>query len=68
MVLAQRRLRLLFASFVGLLLLAVIRSADLGMLQGAHLSALAPEQRGANPRAARDARRDPRREWQGARP
>ena len=41
MVLAQRRLRLLFASFAALLLIAALRTADLGMLQGTHLSDLA---------------------------
>ncbi|MGD0198711.1 MAG: penicillin-binding protein 2 [Solirubrobacteraceae bacterium] len=41
MALAQRRLRLLFAFFAGLLALAALRAADLGTLQGSHLSALA---------------------------
>lgn len=41
MAIAQRRLRLLFAVFAGLLGLAALRAADLGMLQGPHLSALA---------------------------
>jgi cell division protein FtsI/penicillin-binding protein 2 len=40
-VLAQRRLRLLFACFAALLAVAAIRTADLGLLQGNHLSALA---------------------------
>lgn len=41
MALAQRRLRLLFASFAALLLLAGLRTADLGLLQSNHLSAVA---------------------------
>ena len=41
MALAQRRLRLLFVLFAGLLLLAALRTADLGLLQGNRLSAVA---------------------------
>lgn len=41
MLLAQRRLRLLLVFFAGLLLIAALRTGDLGMLQGNRLSAVA---------------------------
>jgi cell division protein FtsI/penicillin-binding protein 2 len=41
MALAQRRVRLLFVLFAGLLSIAALRAADLGTLQASHLSAVA---------------------------
>jgi cell division protein FtsI (penicillin-binding protein 3)/stage V sporulation protein D (sporulation-specific penicillin-binding protein) len=44
MAIAQRRVRLLFVLFAGLLVLGALRAADLGLLQAPQLSALAQSQ------------------------